>query len=123
MFGRVLNAPLYAVYKQECTDQVKDHLQILHLWVNLDELINFYSPWNHPETWLMVFGGIEITLIHLNSHHTKRKIWRWFLKDRICDYFMLWLLFMQQSRTPTKPVFSQMTQLGRQDTLWNIKSF
>ena len=31
MFGRVLNAPLYAVYKQEYTDQVRDHLQILHL--------------------------------------------------------------------------------------------
>ena len=69
--------------------------------MNLDELINLYSPWNHPETYgfMMVSGGIEIKLIRLNS----------------------WLFYAVTIIYTT--VEKQMTQLGRQDTLWNIKTF
>ena len=55
---------------------------------NLNELINFYSLWNHQKTigFPMISGGI--TLIDaLNLLHVRSKIWRWFLKI-ISTYFI-----------------------------------
>ena len=42
----------------------RDRLQILHLILaNLNELTNYYSPWNHQKTYgfVVISGGVEVT--------------------------------------------------------------